>query len=621
MKKLAFLLVCLSASLASAQFVRKDGTLQDALGRAMSQAQVYVCTQPCTSTSVPPSPLATIYSDSAGDASLFPGYVVTDGLGNYNYYFSSSGAPYTEVFVWHGTIVKVLPDQDTFGSGGGSGFSFTCGGALNGSMVATKTTTSASCDPLIGTDFNGNGFSQSWATLGAFNGFYQLRGGAADPGTSATYLMPSNAMRLLAPQTTTAPYSARLPSTPCAVNQVWGVTNVSTDGNGQEVDSYGCLNNGATSITATSPIIVTPSPITGTGVISCPTCGSVSYPTINTPSAPTLSVGGTPGASTVTYLVQGCEDGNTCSYHTGTSATATVTNANATLSSSPITLSGYGDTLYGPRCYNVYRTVGGPSQGKVGTCVGKKWVDTGGAGDGTTATNTNTTQLDALGLTSPLPGCNKIPGAPYGIDGTPCTPNAMDNEFTATSGISDANDPEFSWLNQNSATATLTGGMVSLSSPTRGADNLNCIIEAAPGTPYTFVTVMYPNVQPAAGSANFQPGIAFYESATGKIETWGTQSQSTATYKFLLTEWTNTSTQNGTYPTQNSVPANPVYLKIQNTGTNLVFSSSPDGIIYITQLTQPVATFFTTGPNNIGLCIDNNTGASAADFDYLRRTQ
>ncbi len=36
----------------------------------------------------------------------------------------------------------------------------------------------------------------------------------------------------------------------------------------------GCLTSAVTSITATSPIVVTPSPITGIGVISCPTCGT-----------------------------------------------------------------------------------------------------------------------------------------------------------------------------------------------------------------------------------------------------------------------------------------------------------------------------------------------------------
>lgn len=632
MKKLAFLLVCLSASLASAQIVRKDGTLQDALGRAMSQAQVYVCTQPCTSTSVPPSPLATIYSDSAGDASLFPGYVVTDGLGNYNYYFASSGAPYTEVFVWHGTIVKVLPDQDTFGSGGGSGFSFTCGGALNGSMVATKTTASASCDPLIGTDFNGNGFSQSWATLGAFNGFYQLKGGAADPGTSATYLMLSNAMRFLAPQTTTAPYSARVPSTPCQLNQVWGVTNVATDGNGQEVDSYGCLNNGSVSATATSPIVVTPSPGTGAFVISCPTCGTGGAPQASSPSAPTLTTNGTPGSTSYTYAVVGCEDGTACAYHSNGLQTTTIGTGNATLSgTNSINIKAYADTLYGYRCYNIYRTAGGATQGKIATCVSKQFIDTGLTGDATTAPATNTTVLDSNGLTNPLPGCNKIPAAPYGVDGPPCTPDATDDEFNWGNGTNvpaDANDPQWSWVNQNSASLTLTNGMVTITSPSRSnLDNLNCIVQPVPAsTPWAYVAVIYINPIPNGSNAPLiKGGLSLYEQSSGKLETWGTElSSNTANNAhFIFGQWTNTTT-NSSFPTVSepgAVPAGYEYWKIKNDGTNLTFLASPDGVNYLQARSELKASFFASGPSHIGICIDNVGGVSAYDIDYFRRVQ
>lgn len=57
----------------------------------------------------------------------------------------------------------------------------------------------------------------------------------------------------------------------------------------------GSGGGGPVSITGTSPIVVTPSPTTGTGVVSCPTCGTGSS---TGPSFNILDYGGTPDGST-----------------------------------------------------------------------------------------------------------------------------------------------------------------------------------------------------------------------------------------------------------------------------------------------------------------------------------
>lgn len=114
MKKLALLLIFGVMPAFGQTYNRTDGTLQDALGRALSGATVYVCTQPCSATAatfgqIPPSPLAAIFSDNLGTATSNAGQVSTDGNGNY--FFYSTLSAFTEVFVYHGRIVKVLPDQ------------------------------------------------------------------------------------------------------------------------------------------------------------------------------------------------------------------------------------------------------------------------------------------------------------------------------------------------------------------------------------------------------------------------------------------------------------------------------------------------------------------------------
>ncbi len=60
---------------------RDDRWVADALGVALAGAQVYWCTQPASTTANPPSPLATIYTDSTGTTPLTQP-VLTDGFGH-----------------------------------------------------------------------------------------------------------------------------------------------------------------------------------------------------------------------------------------------------------------------------------------------------------------------------------------------------------------------------------------------------------------------------------------------------------------------------------------------------------------------------------------------------------
>lgn len=101
---------------------RRDDYLTDAQGRALSGAAVYFCTQPATTTTIPPSPLATVYSDFSGNAGANPQY--TDGFGHSVAYLDDT-VLYTIVFV-HPLFLNplVLPDQ-WCGGGGGGGSSYT----------------------------------------------------------------------------------------------------------------------------------------------------------------------------------------------------------------------------------------------------------------------------------------------------------------------------------------------------------------------------------------------------------------------------------------------------------------------------------------------------------------
>ena len=102
---------------------RRDDWLTDAQGRALDGAVVYYCNQPATTSTVPPSPLATIYSNLTGTPEANP--QLTDGFGHAVAY-ADSNFFYTIVYVHplFGPNPVVLIDQ-SFGGGGSGGAGFT----------------------------------------------------------------------------------------------------------------------------------------------------------------------------------------------------------------------------------------------------------------------------------------------------------------------------------------------------------------------------------------------------------------------------------------------------------------------------------------------------------------
>jgi len=112
---------------------RRDDWLQDAQGRALAGAQVYYCTQPANTTIIPPSPLASVFSNLTGTPTTNP--QITDGFGHAIAYLDDT-VLYTIEYVHplFGPNPVVLIDQSFGGGGGGSVtvFSGTPSGTING---------------------------------------------------------------------------------------------------------------------------------------------------------------------------------------------------------------------------------------------------------------------------------------------------------------------------------------------------------------------------------------------------------------------------------------------------------------------------------------------------------
>lgn len=101
---------------------RKDGSINSAQGPALQGVIVYVCTQPAVTNVIPPSPLATIYSDNAGanpiNQATAP--LQSDGLGNW-FFYAATGVYTIVLFDPIGRIpTTIFLDQQVVSPGGGS---------------------------------------------------------------------------------------------------------------------------------------------------------------------------------------------------------------------------------------------------------------------------------------------------------------------------------------------------------------------------------------------------------------------------------------------------------------------------------------------------------------------
>lgn len=140
---------------------------------------------------------------------------------------------------------------------------------------------------------------------------------------------------------------------------------------------------------STAPTVNT----TGAVVGDLPIYGNFSVNALATPATPLVTAQGTTGAVTWAYKVVALTQGVSTAPHTAASAAGSATNGVATLTATNSNLIAW-QPVVGAVGYNVYRVTSGTtpsSTGLIGTTAGRTFVDTGLAGDSSTAPTTNTT--------------------------------------------------------------------------------------------------------------------------------------------------------------------------------------------------------------------------------------
>ena len=97
---------------------RTDGWVKTSQGPAVPGAQIFVCLQPANIASLPPTPLANIFSDVNGLVPITQP-IISDGFGHYNFY--AAAGVYTVIIGLAGIVQQVYPDQSIGGASGTQG--------------------------------------------------------------------------------------------------------------------------------------------------------------------------------------------------------------------------------------------------------------------------------------------------------------------------------------------------------------------------------------------------------------------------------------------------------------------------------------------------------------------
>lgn len=205
-----------------------------------------------------------------------------------------------------------------------------------------------------------------------------------------------------------------------------------------------------------------------------------------------------------------------------------------------------------------------------------------------------------------------------GVDVTPASPTAFDDEFNAGSlgGI-------WSWVNQSPGTITFANShIIMTTSSSGGLYNLHLIVESVPGsTPYTFTAKLWMEPESIVDVG----GICLYDGTKiGAIEYVTAISPPANSFAGQIRQSnyaTVTTAPTINLNTTNYAPSAPVYFQITNDGTHVTYRYSYSGLPgTFRQIWQETTGAFLGTITKIGLFFYGYNGIPLFACEWFRRT-
>lgn len=202
-------------------------------------------------------------------------------------------------------------------------------------------------------------------------------------------------------------------------------------------------------------------------------------------------------------------------------------------------------------------------------------------------------------------------------DLSPTTADAMDDEFFDSATLPGGGSALWAWNNQGGATATISGGLLTITAPAVTGNNMRALEQTAPATPWTVTTKV--NVQARPGQNYSTVGMFFRDIVTGRCYAWGPihdSNDNLTLFKFSSNTAVSSVAVGDLAPWSKSC-----YLQVSDDGTNVSFRHSLDGVNFAESFTEPRATYLTSGISRIGLfaCSNSSTIPCVGSFPFFRR--
>jgi hypothetical protein len=144
----------------------------------------------------------------------------------------------------------------------------------------------------------------------------------------------------------------------------------------------------------------------------------------------------------------------------------------------------------------------------------------------------------------------------------------------------------WTWVNQNSATATDESGGGIFLKVANSATEINYLLKkAAPSTPYTITAALLPLMGPAGGSGSGECGLLFRQSSNGNLVCFRLNQEggTPPVLKLSVTKSSSTGAGVAHYVDADAsmIPRQPLWLRIADDGTNRICSVSADGVNWL----------------------------------------
>lgn len=182
----------------------------------------------------------------------------------------------------------------------------------------------------------------------------------------------------------------------------------------------------------------------------------------------------------------------------------------------------------------------------------------------------------------------------------------------------------WTWVNQGSATVDQAGGSVYLDTPAAAGTNLRVRKTTAPSTPYTLTTGIKRWFSIASSLTSLMAaGLIVRESSTGEMSAIAIANFTFATANAPASIWAGnynsaTSAAGAIGSERNSANiGDPVWLRITDNGTNLIFEASIDKIHWYQIASVGRTTHMAGGPDEIGIFITDQAGATQASAAFV----